>query len=577
MLGVIIACLFGVRADHPKLNRPLDTDEILTLRYYTWAGLDPSATPHHLNHISEFRSLPAPTGLQLAAGLYCSLGRWPEPNNQLLNSALVGLVMALEGRSERALRLPALVGSLVFAGAMYVLCGPILGWRSAAPLVAVWAWFLPYVIQFGMTARGYSWMLALQVIQIILAYRLAHSRRPLVLGVLGASVAIVLILNVVSMSVDWVLPFYLALFLARPGNPSAEQPDRSSWRRSVMAQFLAVVGMGAIFLMSHLAAVYSSAKQYGIPFHSLASFFEAAAQILGELFPTFLDQGLALAGLCGIVAMALARRHRFLVLLCALTFGISLLHYAASGRFPYARATAHIIPILLIGATYLADAMIQVYEHRAGRVAMFGMLAAFTAIFAWFPRPDSLNSLPLETRLELARESKISTGSKVYLPIRESLDSTVAFYAPEEWDQVNVVEPDQELTIVSLIRVGTSDGSGPGFPMINLFSVSGRTRPMSDEDVDAGSWIFWYPDFLRLGLDASEQRSFVKDSGCPHLTQTDRFLVKFDVFSNVRCFIFIPESRLEASRCREVVREAIRRFGGSAVVFVPSTHEPSGR
>jgi hypothetical protein len=566
---LLTACCW-VRGLDPDLRRPFEVDELITVRYYTWAGLDPSGIPRKLDHISEFETLSRPTLLQFIAGLYCSLGRWPEPNNHILNSTLINGAMTLGARSERVVRVPALLGSLAFSVGMFVFCGPVLGWRWAAPLVALWAWFHPYVVQYGMTARGYSWMIALQVIQLILAYRLPKTRRPLILGVACAAVATVSILNVVSMAVCWVLPFYFALLFVRPGGNDDDPGTRIAWRRSVAAQAFAVMGLGAIFLASHLPAVYSSAQLYGEPFRSSSGFFSTGVRVLGELFPGPFNRGLALVGLVGLVALCLDRtRNRFLRVIVASTFAINLLFFASSGRFPYARAAGYLIPLVLIGAAYLADSAIRIYDRKVARFAMAAMLAVLTLTMAVLPTTQSLRIPLLSVRLEAARDADLPRDTVVYYPTREWIDWMTSFYAPEAWKQVGVVDPGRTLTIVSFNPVSESYPSGWTFPVADLTQVTGRTTTLDDAEVLPGDWLFWYPDFAQLGVDASEQRAFIQKSGRPYLEQHDRFFVKLDVYSNLKCVIFLPDSDDEASERSEVVREAIRRFGGRAVRFVP--------
>jgi hypothetical protein len=129
----LAALLLGLgwwRLQSPDLRRPFEVDELLTIRYYTWAGVGPSGELRRLEHIFDFYSLPTPTAGQLAMGLHCSAGRWPEPNNHIVNSLLVDAALALGPRDERSARAPALLGGLVFAGALYYLCGQVLDTRG---------------------------------------------------------------------------------------------------------------------------------------------------------------------------------------------------------------------------------------------------------------------------------------------------------------------------------------------------------------------------------------------------------------------------------------------------------------
>ncbi len=157
------------------MRRPLVTDEIQTVINHTWAGIRPSGEQMELNRVSDFYGLPSPTPRQLLMGVYCAAGRWIEPNNHIINSLLTNFSLGFK-RDELTTRLPALLGGLTFAIAFFWLCASVLKWSWAAPLVALWAWYCPYVLIYSQTARGYSWMLAIQVLMIIQAYR--FTRRP---------------------------------------------------------------------------------------------------------------------------------------------------------------------------------------------------------------------------------------------------------------------------------------------------------------------------------------------------------------------------------------------------------------
>jgi hypothetical protein len=574
----LLLALCWLRLQSPTLRRPFEVDELLTVRYYTWVGVQPSGELRELNHIDDYYALGPPGARQLCMGVYCSMGRWPEPNNHVVNSLLINVSTALGGRDERSARVPALLGGVVFAGALYFLCASILQWRAAAPLVALWAWFIPYVVVFTQTARGYSWMWALQVLSIALAYLMARKARSVALGSLCALAAILSLMNVVSMAVDWLIPFFAALFLVRPDEPGRGEPFPEGggvWRRYVLVQTLSVAGMGSIFFISHLASLYSSAQQNGSEFHSVAQFLELAYQIFDELFPNFAIKALAVGGAVGLIAAGMSRQQKFLAILALLLFVVGPLHYLLARKFPPARAASHFLPVVLLGAGYLAERIIEIYESPLSKIFMFGALALLSLGMAASSWGLTLESVPLSECLALARRVEPSPGSRAFVPVRTGTDYIASLYGPREWRRVEVVQPGGQLDVLLFYPDPDRDGAMLGLPNLGGFRltrISGETQLLAGEGaVPENAWVFWYPDFTLLGLNAKDQDAYVRDAGCSALNQFARYQIKFDVYSYLQCYIFSPTAGSDSGRITAVVREGIRRFGGRAVVFVPVT------
>jgi hypothetical protein len=573
----LLLVLGWMRLQSADLRRPFEVDELLTVRYYTWVGVQPSGEQRPLNHIDDYYALERPGARQLAMGVYCSLGRWPEPNNHVLNSLLANGSIALGHRDELSARVPALLGGLVFAGALYYLCAGILRWRMAAPLVVLWAWFAPYVVMYSQVARGYTWMLALQALLIIGAYLMARTARSVTLGALGVLAATLSLMNVVSTAVDWVIPYYAALLLVRPHPPGAEEPSpeaNRAWRRYVLVQALCVASMGSIFFISHLPSLYASAQQYGLEYHSAGEFVEVASRIVDELFPGFAAKAFAAAGAAGLVVLGVSRQQKFLVTLVVLVCGATLLHCLLTRKFPYARALGQIVPLVLLGAAYLTERLIGIYESTPARALVFGavgLLSLIPVALSWGqPRDDG----GLSECLALARQVEPAAGAESFVPIRSYNDYLVSLYGPRAWRRIDVVSPGRKLDVMLFSQDLDGAGAVPGSPRVRgyrLTHLSGETRPLADEgSVPPEAWVFWYPDFTMLGVSAKEQDAYVQGSGCRVMPQHARYQVKFDIYSYLQCYIFISKKNdTEARKIAEVVREGLRRYGGRAVVFVP--------
>jgi hypothetical protein len=265
-----------------------------------------------LRRREDVERLEAPGLRELVLGTYCSVGRWTEPNNHVLNSFLINLTLPACRPAEAAVRIPALVAGVVFAALATCLCWRVFPARTATFLVAVVAFWHPYLLQYSKEARGYSWMLALQLFMILGFIRLARSPASLTWGVLTAGAAALMVINVVSTSLDWVLPAYLVMFVAagslaaqRAPNPGAR--PGTTLRKCLAVQAVAIGAVGLVFLMDRLPYVYSSARQYGVPFRDFGGFMAELRETAGFLFPTVGWQLFAAAGLLGLL---LSFRHR---------------------------------------------------------------------------------------------------------------------------------------------------------------------------------------------------------------------------------------------------------------------------
>src|SRR5271156_4555231 len=86
---------------------------------------------------------------------------WSFPNNHILNSALMRMFTLIFGVSHLTVRLPALIGGVIYIGACWYFC-VLLPARFALrfPLFLCLV-YNPFVFDFLVAARGYSWAMAL--------------------------------------------------------------------------------------------------------------------------------------------------------------------------------------------------------------------------------------------------------------------------------------------------------------------------------------------------------------------------------------------------------------------------------
>jgi hypothetical protein len=420
-------------------------------------------------------------------------------------------------------------------------------------------------------------MLALQVLMILLAYRMARTARSVLLGALCTLAAVLSLMNVVSMAIDWLVPYYAALWLSRPELPGVDDSPpiaQADWRRYVLVQALATAGMAFVFFISHLPSLYSSAQLYGAAFHSPGQFLRLAWDVFAELFPDFGPKALAAAGVVGLVALGVSRRHKFLTGLVVLLVTVNFLHYLLSRKLPYGRAAGHFIPVVLLGAAYLVEWTLRLFESALSKALIFGALALLSLGLAASSWDLSLENEELSEYLALARRAKLAPGASCYVSVRTETDYVFSHYRPAGWKRVDVVYPGMEVVVLHFSRDPRRAGAVVGVPKVKGYSLecySGETRLLpGGGTVPPSAWVIWYPDLTLLGIDASEQDAYVRDSGCWALHQFARYQIKFDVYSNRQCYIFTPGEDPECPGITVVVREGLRRFGGRAVVFVPS-------
>jgi hypothetical protein len=587
----------------PDMRRPFELDEMITVQYYTWTGIDADGEARTFRHIDEYYETPRPGPFHLLMGTYCAMGRWPEPNNHILNSLLINFSTAAGPRDEFTARLPALLGGLAFAGLAYVYCGPVLGWRFAAPLAFLWAWFVPYTIHYSQTARGYSWMVALLPLLLVCAAWLARRPASVGRGVACAAVAVVTLLNVVSMAVDWLLPVYAALLLVKPSEAAPrDDPEGESdaaavraWRMNLLVQVLAVGGVGFMFFMSHLPNVFSSARQYGLPFSSSEEFFAVLGGIIHGLFPTAGWKLFAAAGAVGLLLLLASPRHRFLAILVGLVFAVNFAHFLAARRFPFERTTAHFLFVVMLGAAYLVEAVVRSAASPAGRAALAAGAAALTALLVYPSFELRLEDEAVPKRQILAQAAVPAAGRQTYLPFGWGVDYLLSLYGPRELNCTPVAVAGSDLqvclfpeldprhgwnTVVNAGRDGAAVWNTRYFAVpqpplpeaqpYTLVRIVGKTHEFTDRTpAPDKALVFWYPDLAQMGISAKPQFDHVNGFNVKYIPRHQRLQAKLDVYSILQCFILIAETPAEYDKVAGLVREGIRRFGGRAVVLIP--------
>jgi hypothetical protein len=359
---VVALWLFVDRLAGAQMREPLTWDEVLNLENYSWQTFRSNGLPTHADRVEDLLPLQRPNGLQLIAGLYRAISVWREPNDHVVHSTLVNLSTALFPGSEIAVRFPAWVGAFVFATALGWLAWRS-GYRHAWPLALLVGASWPYVHVYSLLARGYSWVLALQVLLLLLlAEALPRRPRSVAMGALCGFVAILSFWNLVNLIVDWLAPLYLGLWLVPPCRQEAggsvcnelSTEDRRAYRQNLVVQALVLGFFVVLFFIHYLPYILVSMQEFGIPAHGL-DFFPRLMDVLGYLFPNALWGLVGAAGVLGWYFMWRDTRTRHLGAICILSAGVSLAHFLAAQKLPYERTCGYLLPLVTLGATHLTE------------------------------------------------------------------------------------------------------------------------------------------------------------------------------------------------------------------------------
>jgi hypothetical protein len=597
-LMFIIGLPGWMRWRSPAMHRPLGYDELLTLEYYTWAGVQPSGEPQHLRRIGDLHRLGPPTGRQLAVGIYRSLGTWKEPNNHVAHSFLLDAALVLDRSNPAIIRLPALLGSIFFAIIVYWFCGPVQGWTSTAPLAAIWAFCSPYTLSWSQAARGYSLSLALQGLLLLALFRLARRPGSILWGALAVGIAVVTFANIVSLALDWILPVYLAAWLIPPDVVTRDprvQVGVGLWRKTLLIQVLCIGVVGFVFLIDRLPYVYSSTDQYGLPLDRSQILTNGLVEIIQGVFPNLAWKVFAVLGIAGIVALVVSRRDRTLGAIAVATFVVSLAHFELARRIPYPRACGFYLPSIILGAAYLVERVVRIAAPGVLRLCLWAGLAVATGIMvgAW---PGEVPRAELDVAsLDAVTWGANPGGSDSYIVLPPDADYLLSKYLNNCWHDTRELPRRGSLNLsllarrhegwgVEMIRgnegrhtwrelPGFLDQGNPTGPY-RLWSMRAEAYPLGEGESSEPripAFIVWRPDPSRLGLDARDVTDLVGSSGVPYIVRSERIFTKLDFNSRLHSLEFIACSRAEWIEIKELVTRGLRRFGGSALILEPAS------
>ncbi len=601
----------------PGRHHPLENDEFHSLEYYTWAGLKPTGDQQPLRRLEDVRKLPRPSLAQLGMGVYRSVALWKTPNNHLVHTVLLNFALLGGSPSERQIRLPAFAATIVFALAVYLFVRGGLGWRFAAPLAALGAFCLPYVYWYGNEARGHSATLALQVLFLIMARQAARRPASLGWGVAQAITAVLLFMNNVSMVLYWLFPAYLVLWFCPPfsGASSHILEERRLWRRNLILQLLGISAVGFLFLMDRLPYLLVASQINGDEASSTADFLTQGWGIVRYLFPDVGWAALGCLGLAGSVALCRSQENRWLGMLALGTILVTVLHCCLTKKVIYARACGFVLPMLVIGAAYLAE---RAGAVATGRGASSPWLSAWPLQGCWsgnrslvaattstIPRPLP-NSIPRSTRgmkRFSTRSCPAPTTSGTRFCPRNGLRprtrsaATAAWIESSSWCRSrSTLTPRIGFTTWRLWRPPTRRCCS--IPEVGK-ECCNRWSPAQPWRRDAWGYIrscrspcmpcrfprpqrfpgkapnlvVWYPDPLRVGIFGQPVMELLREADLPSIRRNHRFPAHLDYYNQLQSLEFVANSAQEWDKIKAVVARGMQRFGGRAVCL-NATNEP---
>lgn len=596
----IVAFSASYRFVHPRFARAYDTDELITLRYYTYAGTMASGEARELRRRGDIANLSLPGLGDLAVGCYCSLGRWAEPNNHIVNSFLINWSMLLPVSRERAVRFPALMGAVVLAMGMAWICCFESNWNSVSSVVTVICFWNPYVVAFSQSARGYTWMLALQILMIILHMRLIRYPRSVVIGAALGICAILSIVNVVSMFIHWVIPFYLAFRVWGNGNTLCfirEPAELVTLRYNLLAQILATGSAVFIFFADRLPYLVSSARQYGLVFTSYSAMSGILVEVGGSLFPSLLW---SLWGSLGVIGLLFlwrqpglgAAKHIFLFSLLALCIDLIF-----SRRIPYPRTCGFLLPAVMVGFSaglHAIYCLISLPTFRA-----FFWICVFTLCMAM---ACSCSDLPTVDITISEFESHLSSIPKreenIYPILGKNVSDTIELSFPREWRDFDwELSPGSPTSVVVITKSMGTMRESPVlydvssmewhplrwssrellveiFPYRAVQLVGSATSFRPDDRLPEQALIFWYPAFRSVAVSPVAVLRMLDESDVVYVPRYTRYHAKLEVFSKLHVVVFPIDRELGTFAAGHVIAQAMKRFGGHAVVFLPLTSDP---
>jgi hypothetical protein len=591
------------RWSSPHFRRPFLTDELETLVEFTLVGITPTGQQRVLHTVEDLYSLERPSLRHIAMGIYCSVGRWTSPNNHIINSLLINGAVAPGHPDEGTIRLPALFGAIAFALLMIVAVIRFAGLTLIIPIVVIVALWHPHVLRYSMEARGYSWMLALQVASLLALTFLAQRPASIIRGALLTVGSVLIIINTVSLALDWIAPLYLTALLippeaeATPESVTARKEWRTLLRKNLLVQCLVIGAIGMIFLIDRLPHVMMSAQRYGLRFETRSQFIERLAEIDAQLFPTIAWKLVGFLGLLGLLLAGRSARRRWLRAFLVSDLIIVVCHILLTRTLPYPRVCGFVLPFVFLGIANLGRIMGEECRTPGRRLAIWAILAlGCVGLASTSSNPDARFD---SEGLKLARAARQVTDQPgvATMALGDPQDAdTLRLYLPPAWlnnyDRLPVGK-EVELKVIrdeafSTLEPESAKATHPRswetngwcdsqsvlkFGTCRLLAIRGNTFRFPDVPSKppgkGRALVFWYIDIKSVATPPYRVLDFVNESGLRYVPRYVKFQIRALVSTFLDCVVLVAESPAQYETATRLVASGVDRFGGNAVVFVP--------
>ena len=586
VLGVSLISFFLVL---PTLARPsLGTDELITLQNYTWLGTNSDGSLRRIESYNDIEDRGPISGQRLLIGVYCSLGRWSEPNNHVVNSFLVNLSLLIPCDALTAIRIPALLSGIMFglvSGLLALRCGLV----STAPLVTLLCIFNSYTLHYSAECRGYTLMLALCVLLVHLL--LIHTTSPFTRFIRSTSIVVVACAsfeNIVSLSVDWVIPLLIAatIFPSKCFGITKPKDRDPEWVWSHLSMLAVVIAVGGTFLIDRLPYVYSSARQYGIAPASIGELGLYVRACIEMCFPDLTMVAIAFVGFVGCFLSARSMKTRALVVPWIVAFAVSLLHFGLAKKLPYVRNMGYLFPPFLFGFGVFVEFVLGRIHFRPWKhlfslgvwvLVLTSVLSSLNLHWVATTRNDPPRHFTCLEGL-LGSDSLDVFGIGVSEPVALALPK-VSRVEPEKGGaprrQVLIVEKTAipfklsggndpaSVSLNSWPDTVTLQENGYSFRIMNCRELSSLDSPRRN------CFCILRPSFESVSVTDENIIKAIEQERIPFYVHRTRYQAKLDVFSKVDWVLLDLSDHV--NEFRESVDRLKDRFGGTVSYLLPAS------
>jgi hypothetical protein len=615
--ALLLATVVLIQLRGPYIRRSFEFDELITLRYYTAAGINPDGRQKTLERIEDIRSIGRIGIKEFCIGAYCSFGRWNDANNHILNSFLMNCTFLFLPCSEQSSRIPAMAGLVLFAAATFFLIFRIFRCKWLAPLGLMLAVTLPYSMRFSQTSRGYLWMLCLQTLLLIALYRSWRNPASKRWVIASSSIAVVSIMNIISTVTFIVLPVYLSMaitaFVFRRTGPFSMTAGKTQ-QVNIFCQVFFISALCSVFFMDRLPYLASllgvsgaSFYKAGDGFNGAGGFFSLGGQILQGLFPSVFWKIFGLIGMTGLVLGCRSRRRRtfFISLSGILTVPIVVIQAIATHQFGYERTYGFFMNYALIGFIIFCKDLVTAVSGPARKPLLAGLYVILGILLSY----SYLHLSQVQKKWQDTWCGFLKKLPAVELPEADAnlgiiswntgAQAPESLYFPKNWHETDFeLQAGQHANIALLITKSEEFGWHISFRDIyhldrtlelpamddhtvldvgnsyRVVNYPGRCHALTDSLPKSGDiFVIWYIDPASQVVTSKKLLEHLARYGLRYFRQQIRYQAKLSVFGRITDIVLFSENEKEFATVLEMIRASSADFGGKAIAFVPDARD----